>query len=48
MLEMSLTLATIFQRYDVEFEQGFEMEFLASFTLCSRNGLKVKVHKKLY
>ncbi len=43
MLEMSLTLATLFQRYNMEFEAGFEMEYLSSFTLCSKNGLPVRV-----
>ncbi|EKM51452.1 uncharacterized protein PHACADRAFT_152212 [Phanerochaete carnosa HHB-10118-sp] len=41
MLEMSLTLATLFKRYDLELEPGFEMDFQPSFTLCSRNGLPV-------
>ncbi|KAG9217789.1 hypothetical protein CCMSSC00406_0003522 [Pleurotus cornucopiae] len=42
MLEMSLTLATLFKRYDFSFQEGFSMEFLPSFTLCSKNGLPVK------
>ena len=41
MLEMSLTLATLFKRYDLSFQPGFEMVFQPSFTLCSRNGLPV-------
>ncbi|KZV76178.1 cytochrome P450 46A1 [Peniophora sp. CONT] len=41
MLEMRLTLATLFRRYDVQLKDGFEMEFLAAFTLCSKNGLPV-------
>ena len=41
MLEMSLTLATLFKRYDLSFKPGFEMVFQPSFTLCSRNGLPV-------
>ncbi|KIJ45361.1 hypothetical protein M422DRAFT_251134 [Sphaerobolus stellatus SS14] len=42
MLEMSLTLATLFKRYELTLEPGFEMIFQPSFTLCSRNGLPVK------
>ena len=41
MLEMRLTLATLFRRYDVQLKDGFEMEFLSAFTLCSKNGLPV-------
>ncbi|KIP07170.1 hypothetical protein PHLGIDRAFT_118327 [Phlebiopsis gigantea 11061_1 CR5-6] len=41
MLEMLLTLATLFKRYDLGFQPGFEMVFQPSFTLCSRNGLPV-------
>ncbi|EJC99581.1 cytochrome P450 [Fomitiporia mediterranea MF3/22] len=40
-LEMSLTLATLFKRYDLKLQEGFVMEFLPSFTLCSKNGLPV-------
>ncbi|KIJ48126.1 hypothetical protein M422DRAFT_248306 [Sphaerobolus stellatus SS14] len=35
-LEMSLTLATLFKRYELTLEPGFEMIFQPSFTLCSR------------
>lgn len=41
MLEMLLTLSTLFKRYDLSFQPGFEMIFQPSFTLCSRNGLPV-------
>lgn len=46
MLEMSLTLATLFRFYDLSFEEGFEMQFLPSFTMCAKNGLKVCVAKR--
>ncbi|EJD00090.1 cytochrome P450 46A1 [Fomitiporia mediterranea MF3/22] len=46
MLEMSLTLATLFKRYDLEFQAGFSMEYLPSFTLCSKNGLPVKSQQR--
>ncbi|KAF4586249.1 hypothetical protein EYR38_010524 [Pleurotus pulmonarius] len=46
MLEMTLTLATIFKRYDFSFKDGFSMEFLPSFTLCSKNGLPVKLRNR--
>lgn len=46
MLEMSLALATLFRRYDLAFEDGFQMEFLPSFTLCAKNGLRVRVARR--
>ena len=46
MLEMSLTLATLFRWYDVEFDKGFEMEFLPSFTMCAKNGLMLRVKER--
>ena len=46
MLEMSLTLATLFRRYNLAFDDDFQMEFLPSFTLCAKNGLRVRVAKK--
>ncbi|KAB2571925.1 cytochrome P450 46A1 [Lasiodiplodia theobromae] len=46
MLQMSLALATLFRRYDLAFEPGFEMEFLPSFTLCAKNGLRICVSRR--
>ncbi|TLD37843.1 cytochrome P450 46A1 [Venturia nashicola] len=46
MLEMSLTLATLFRQFDLAFEDGFEMEFLPSFTMCAKNGLRVQVSRR--
>ncbi|KAL5492856.1 hypothetical protein ACEPAI_4304 [Sanghuangporus weigelae] len=47
MLEMSLTLATLFKRYDLTLQKRFNMEFLPSFTLCSKNGLPVKARLRV-
>ncbi|OCB90319.1 cytochrome P450 46A1 [Sanghuangporus baumii] len=47
MLEMSLTLATLFKRYDLTLQERFNMEFLPSFTLCSKNGLPVKARLRV-
>ncbi|KAL5531001.1 hypothetical protein ACEPAG_3877 [Sanghuangporus baumii] len=44
MLEMSLNLVTLFKRYDLTLHERFNMEFLPSFTLFSKNGLPVKAH----
>ncbi|KAI1161516.1 cytochrome P450 46A1 [Nemania serpens] len=46
MLEMSLTLATLFRWYDFAFDQGFEMEFLPSFTMCAKNGLMLRIKER--
>ena len=46
MLEISLTLATLYRRYDLALETGFQMEFLPSFTLCAKNGLRVRVTRR--
>ncbi|KAI6088749.1 cytochrome P450 46A1 [Hypoxylon rubiginosum] len=42
MLEMTMTLATVFRRYDLSLESGFQMEYLPSFTLKPKNGLLVR------
>lgn len=47
MLEMSLTLATLYRRYELAMDDGFQMEFLPSFTLCAKNGLRVRVARRL-
>jgi cholesterol 24(S)-hydroxylase len=46
MLQMSLAIATLFRRYNLSFEPGFEMEFLPSFTLCAKNGLRLQVSRR--
>lgn len=46
MLEMSLTLATLFRWYDLAFDEGFEMEFLPSFTMCAKNGLMLRIKER--
>lgn len=46
MLEMTLALATIFRRYDLSLEPGFEMEILTSFTLRPKNGLPVRLVRR--
>lgn len=46
MLEMTMTLATVFRRYDLFLKTGFEMELLASFTLRPKNGLPVRVVRR--
>ncbi|KAI3324061.1 cytochrome P450 46A1 [Xylariaceae sp. AK1471] len=46
MLEMTLTLATLFRRYDLSLEPGFQMEYLPSFTLKPKNGLPVRVSRR--
>lgn len=46
MLEISLTLATLYRRYELTLENGFQMEFLPSFTLCAKNGLRVRVTRR--
>lgn len=46
MLEMTLTLATLFRRYDLQLDDGFELEYLPSFTLKPKNGLPVKVTRR--
>ncbi|KAI0977543.1 cytochrome P450 46A1 [Xylaria arbuscula] len=43
MLEMTLVLATVFRRYDLSLEPGFEMEYMPSFTLKPKNGLPVRL-----
>ncbi|KAI0553204.1 cytochrome P450 46A1 [Xylaria curta] len=46
MLEMTLTLATLFRRYDITPEPGFEMEYLPSFTLKPKNGFPIRVTRR--
>jgi cytochrome P450 len=46
MFEMALTLATLFQRYDLSAEPGFTMEYLPSFTLRPKNGLPIRVARR--
>lgn len=46
MLEMTLTLATLFRRYDLSLEPEFEMEYLSSFTLKPKNGLPIRVIRR--
>lgn len=46
MLEMTLTLATLFRRYTLNLEHGFEMEYLPSFTLSPKNGLPIRVVRR--
>jgi hypothetical protein len=43
---MTITLATLFRRYDLQIESGFEMEFLPSFTLRPKNGLPIRVSRR--
>jgi hypothetical protein len=47
MLELSLTLATLFRRYDLHIEEGFKMEYLPSFTLRAKNGLPIRIVRRL-
>ncbi|KAJ5701641.1 cytochrome P450 46A1 [Penicillium malachiteum] len=46
MLVMKLTLATLFRRYDLILEPGFEMEYLPSFKLRPKRGLPVRVARR--
>ncbi|KAI0483737.1 cytochrome P450 [Xylaria cf. heliscus] len=46
MLEMTLTLATLFRRYDITPEPGFELEYLPSFTLRPKNGFPILVTRR--
>jgi len=46
MFEMTLTLATLFRRYDISIEPGFELEYLPSFTLKPKNGLLLRVTRR--
>lgn len=46
MLEMTLTLATLFRRYDISLEPGFELEYLPSFTLKPKNGFPIRVTRR--
>ncbi|KAH8164510.1 hypothetical protein CIB48_g3746 [Xylaria polymorpha] len=46
MLEMTLTLATLFRRYDITPEPGFELEYLPSFTLKPKNGFPIRVTRR--
>ncbi|KAI1189793.1 cytochrome P450 46A1 [Nemania serpens] len=46
MLEMTLTLATLFRRYDLSLEPGFELEYLPSFTLKPKNGFPIRVTRR--
>ena len=43
---MTLALATLFRRYDLSLEPGFEMKFLPSFTLRPKNGLPIRVNRR--
>ncbi|KAI0452983.1 cytochrome P450 46A1 [Xylaria acuta] len=47
MLEMTLTLATLFRRYDITPEPGFELEYLPSFTLKPKNGFPIRVTRRM-
>jgi len=46
MLEMSLTIATLFRRYDLTLLPSFEMEYLPSFTLRPKHGLPVYIARR--
>jgi len=46
MLEMTLTLAALFRRYDITLEPGFQMEYLPSFTLKPKNGLPIRLTRR--
>lgn len=46
MFEMTLTLATIFRRYELTLEPGFKMEYLPSFTLKPKHGLPIRVTRR--
>lgn len=46
MLTMKLTLATLFRRYELSLEPGFEMEYLPSLTLRPKKGLPVRVVRR--
>ncbi|TGJ80719.1 hypothetical protein E0Z10_g8043 [Xylaria hypoxylon] len=48
MLEMTLTLATLFRRYDITPEPGFELEYLPSFTLKPKNGFPIRVTRRKF
>lgn len=48
MLEMTLTLATVFRRYDLSLEPGFKMEYLSSFTLKPKTGLPIRVARRKF
>ncbi|OTB01256.1 hypothetical protein M426DRAFT_75321 [Hypoxylon sp. CI-4A] len=47
MFEMTLTLATLFRRYDMRLEDNFELEYLPSFTLKPKNGLPVRLTRRV-
>jgi cholesterol 24-hydroxylase len=46
MLEMTLALATLFRRYNVNLEPDFKMEYLPSFTLRPKNGVPIRVVRR--
>lgn len=46
MFEMTLTIATLFRRYDLSLKPGFQMEYLPSFTLRPKNGLTIYVARR--
>ncbi|KAJ8119553.1 hypothetical protein ONZ43_g3518 [Nemania bipapillata] len=46
MLEMTLTLATLFRRYDLTLVPGFELEYMPSFTLKPKNGFPIRVTRR--
>lgn len=46
MLEMTLTLATLFRQFEISLEPGFELEYLPSFTLKPKNGFPVRVTRR--
>jgi cholesterol 24(S)-hydroxylase/benzoate 4-monooxygenase len=46
MLEVTLTMATWFRKFDLSLEDGFRMEYLPSFTLCPKNGLWVRAQQR--
>jgi hypothetical protein len=47
MLEMTLTLATVFRRYELTLEHGFTMEYLPGFTLRPKHGLPIRVARRV-
>ncbi|KAK5626570.1 hypothetical protein RRF57_002285 [Xylaria bambusicola] len=46
MLEMTLTLATLFRHFEISLEPGFELEYLPSFTLKPKNGFPIRVTRR--
>lgn len=46
MFEMTITIATLFRRYNLSLKPGFEMEYLPSFTLRPKHGLPIYVTRR--